>query len=45
MNLLEVPKQGMMYAIYTDEVKYQKYNRSDLDKRNLERKSFGTAFV
>lgn len=39
MNLLEVPKQGMMYAIYTDEVKYQKYNRSDLDEKEILREN------
>ena len=39
MNLLEVPEQGMMYAIYTNEVKYEKYNRSDLDEKEILREN------
>ena len=39
MNLLDVPEQGMMYAIYTDEVKYEKYNRSDLNEKEILREN------
>lgn len=39
MNLLDVPEQGMVYAIYTDEVKYEKYNRSDLNEKEILREN------
>ena len=30
MNLLQTPKQGMMYALYTDRVVYESYSKNSL---------------
>lgn len=35
MNLLDAPEQGLMYALYTDRVVYQKYNRQDLPEEGI----------
>lgn len=35
MNLLDAPEQGTMYALYTDRVVYQKYNREDLPEEEI----------
>ena len=38
MDLNKAPEQGMLYALYTDEVKYKKYERKALfQEENLER--------
>lgn len=35
MNLLDAPEQGTMYALYTDRVVYQKYDRGDLPEEEI----------
>lgn len=39
MNLLNIPEQGIMYALYVDRVVYQKYSRDKLlQNKNLQNK-------
>lgn len=39
MNLLNIPEQGIMYALYVDRVVYQKYSRDELlQNKNLQNK-------
>lgn len=39
MKLLNIPEQGIMYALYIDRVVYQKYSRDELlQNKNLQNK-------
>ena len=37
MNLSKAPKQGMMYALYTDRVEYRPYKKEELSKDDLQK--------
>lgn len=37
MNLLQAPEQGMMYALYTDRMVYERYSKKSLPLEEIQR--------